>query len=364
VKKKILHICYSGIGGQPNVTIALANFGTNVDKDFEHIVLFCGVEPLHEVNKKKCDQYEIEYYSILKNSKFDFKFYYQFYKRIICINPFIILAHTTTYHFIFLIARWFYKINIITVEHHSINLRSKTKWLHSQLSAWCSNIIVVLTNGALSIFKNKLYFVANKLYLIPNGFEYAHLKIIPKTASNVINLGIACRLTEGKDLKTVLKAFEKLCLQSNKQIRLLIAGDGDTKTALEIYSKSLSSSDKVTFLGSLNQEEMGAFYNNLNVLIISSAGEGFGLTVLEGFAYQVPIVATNVVGINEIIEDNKNGLLFEYGNVTQLVQQLNLLLNNEKYASQLSEKGFNDLNKEYSLQSTYAKYKLLFNHFS
>lgn len=127
--------------------------------------------------------------------------------------------------------------------------------------------------------------------------------------------GSAARLTEQKDIPTLLRGF-KILLKTYPDSRLKIAGDGPLKAQLVDFSSKLRIESKVDWLGAVS--DMDAFYSSINCFILSSKYEGFGLVLLEALEYSLPIVATRTTSIPEVI--GNGGILFEVGNPYDLAQ--------------------------------------------
>jgi glycosyltransferase involved in cell wall biosynthesis len=360
VRKKIVHICYSGTGGQPNVAINIAHFGNENDKDSLHQILFCGIEELSIENKLKCEQKGIHYAQLKKNRGVDIGFYKKLYNYFISEQPDLIMAHINTFHFILKAYSIKKATPIITVEHHSITLRTLSSLIHTQLSLLVSKNIVVLNKEASDFISKKMVFKKpEKIKIIPNGITIPTKSTKKQLENTNCILGIACRLTRGKDIITVLKAFENLP-QSNINYELHIAGDGENKKVLEDYVAQLHRKNKIIFLGALNENEMLAFYKMIDIMIVSSEGEGFGLTVIEAFVNNIPCIGSNVTGINSIIIDDYNGMLFEYQNDLQLQEKILYLTTNIAFKEKIVTNAMKTFSEKYSIEKSYCKYKELF----
>lgn len=355
--KKILHIAYSGFGGQPTFAINIANYGNNFDSEFIHEILFCGIEKLHVTNKEDCTKNNIAYYFLLKKTGFDILFFWRLFLEIKKISPDVIIAHTNSFHFILLFCRLFLYIKIVTVEHHALSLRNLKFHIHSFLSIFFSNKIVVLTKEAKQYFFSKKTLFQKKVEVIPNGIFHNDTVTKSKSFSKFI-IGVACRLVSGKDLITIFKAC--LLLKKNQiDFELNIAGDGFLKNEFEQFVENNNLQNEVTFLGNLNREEMTEFYNSINLFILSSEGEGFGLVIIEAFSYQIACIGSNVSGINSIIEHQKNGLLFELHNETDLFNKIQMINKNQLLKDAIIKQAKIDFIQKYSIETCYHKYKEL-----
>jgi len=156
--------------------------------------------------------------------------------------------------------------------------------------------------------------------------------------------GTAGRLVEQKDYPTLLAGFAEYH-KSWPNSLLVIAGAGPLREQLEDYSVQLGLKNHVFWLGGIRA--LDQFYKRLDVFILASKTEGFGLVLLEAMSYKIPIVASNSTAIPEVL-GNAGGMLFEAGNPHELSKTLSSMAteaNLEKY-SQLSGKRILDFSPE------------------
>ena len=118
-----------------------------------------------------------------------------------------------------------------------------------------------------------------------------------------IKLGCIARLSEQKGLTYLLDAMSLLTV---KDIRLFIVGDGELRNELENKVEELHLQDSVTFLG--YRKDIVECINSFDFLVSSSLFEGLALNVIETFMNGKTMVATDIPGINEIV-NNENGIL-------------------------------------------------------
>jgi len=128
-------------------------------------------------------------------------------------------------------------------------------------------------------------------------------------------LGTVANLSPDKDFDTLLSGFSKI-IRSVPGARLLIVGDGPRKAEITGRAALLGLSRSVRFLG--RREDVPEILPALDVFVLSSHTEGLGISVLEAMAAKVPVVASAVGGICEIVHDGVTGSLFPYGNAAAL----------------------------------------------
>jgi len=132
------------------------------------------------------------------------------------------------------------------------------------------------------------------------GIESAAKKnqLSPAVAGNHPKIGTISRLVPQKDLRTLITAFS-LMLSEFPKAELLIAGSGQLEIELKEFVKYLGVDSQTKWLGRMADTE--SFYLSINTFVLSSTYEGFGLVLLEAMNYGVPVVATNVSAIPEVI---------------------------------------------------------------
>ncbi|MFZ5634581.1 MAG: glycosyltransferase [Bacillota bacterium] len=119
-------------------------------------------------------------------------------------------------------------------------------------------------------------------------------------------VAVVGRLHPVKGHRYFLKSAAEV-LKERKDVHFLVVGSGPERNRLEEYTRKLGISDYVTFTGFV--ADVSGLMPDLNLLIVPSLWEGFGLTALEAMAVGVPVVATSVGGLPEIVEHCTTGLL-------------------------------------------------------
>lgn len=141
--------------------------------------------------------------------------------------------------------------------------------------------------------------------------------------SNAPLVGCVARLVPVKDHKTLLRAWQ-LVVKAQPHAHLAIIGGGPLLGELQQYADSLGVSGQVHFLGEIAPQELP--HSLLDVSVLSSLDEGFPNSVLESMAQGVPVVATRVGGVRDLVNDSQNGLLVEKGAATAMAGAICVLL--------------------------------------
>lgn len=132
-------------------------------------------------------------------------------------------------------------------------------------------------------------------------------------------VGTVCRLNDDshKRVSDLLKAMVSL---ADQPIELLIVGEGPQRGWLEGMSRELGVAARVRFAG--YRDDVGSAYAAMDVFALVSAREGFGLVVAEAMLAGLPVVATAVGGIRDIVESGRTGTLVEPGDVPAIAGAL------------------------------------------
>jgi sugar transferase (PEP-CTERM/EpsH1 system associated) len=136
-------------------------------------------------------------------------------------------------------------------------------------------------------------------------------------------IGTVGRLQDVKDQATLIDAFALLCAQrpqARNDLRLAIVGDGPLRERLAQKAQDAGVFDLVWFAGARN--DIPELMRSFDVFALSSIAEGTPVTLLEAMACGVPVVATNVGGIPEVVQDGVNGALVPASNPQALAEAL------------------------------------------
>lgn len=233
------------------------------------------------------------------------------------------------------------KIVFITVVHTRLDLLFKKRGFRGFLfkilvfmSMNFSDKIVCVSDGLLEDLKKKKFIANKKLVRIYNPIIQ---KIKNEGRVNIdiekkfkINLGIVGWIYDIKRQKDVVIALDKL---KNKKYNLKIIGGISDKSyykKLENVIEKLNLTDQVEFLGIL--EDKKEIYRDLDILILSSESEALPTVIAEAMGYGIPVISSDCdFGPNEILCNNKFGMLYEVGNIEQLANAINIMCNNKIY---------------------------------
>ncbi|MBN2460422.1 MAG: glycosyltransferase family 4 protein [Candidatus Cloacimonetes bacterium] len=180
-------------------------------------------------------------------------------------------------------------------------------YIYEKLETWILKNIdaVIAVDEVTSSYYIKEYpFLKDRIHIIPTGVDVPKLKKVssnnkfPTMASKkrIIFVG---RLEPEKNLELLLDAFQ-IARGNSDGLELVIAGDGSRKTVLQDYVRDQKISG-VTFLGSVNNDEIPSLLNSASAFILTSHYEGSPIVVKEALAVNLPVVSVDVGDVKTLI---------------------------------------------------------------
>jgi colanic acid/amylovoran biosynthesis glycosyltransferase len=147
-----------------------------------------------------------------------------------------------------------------------------------------------------------------KVHVIPCGVNTSLFKPAPEQPNGVPLVVCVARHVVVKNLSLLLRALSILA-ESNVTFRAVLIGDGPCHEELKELSRDLRLDKQVEFLGSATQDQVLPWLQRANVAVLSSQNEGMPVSLMEATACGVPVVATAVGGIPELVRDGVTGFL-------------------------------------------------------
>jgi len=214
------------------------------------------------------------------------------------------------------------------------------KSLISRLVLKNADAAIALTKD-MKIQMRKIY--DREIVIIPNGVETKAFSTITREEARR-TLGINTyekiilyvgRLHPIKGVKYLVKAMSIIKNYENN-VKLIIIGDGEQRNYLLQLVKELNLENHIIFTGKIPHHEIPIYLKAADVFILPSLREGFSLVTLEAMAAGLPVIATRVGIVPEIIKDGENGFIVEPMNSYQIAEKCLLLLKDEKLREKMS----------------------------
>jgi glycosyltransferase involved in cell wall biosynthesis len=182
---------------------------------------------------------------------------------------------------------------------------------------------VTATSNMLCDHTRSLVNYQKEVRVIPFGVDLQRFHYIKRSSSEVISVGTVRNLRPKYGLEYLIKAFAEL-LPLYNNIRLTIVGDGYLRQKLNSLVKDLDIENYVTFIGAVPNEEVVDYLKKFDIFVMPSIGHGetFGVAAVEAMATGLPVVASNIGGLPEVVDDGKTGILVKPGDVEALKKAL------------------------------------------
>jgi glycosyltransferase involved in cell wall biosynthesis len=243
----------------------------------------------------------------------------------------------------------------------------KLKWIcyyvyEMVASLFCDKIILVN-----EYYKKYYWYCKKKVQTIYNAIDYTKLgnpdvykKHEDTETADLTRLLYVGRLDNQKDPLTMLRAFSE-AEQIHRNIHLTIVGDGDLMDECQGFVTRNKLDSKVTFAGW--QSNICEYYSQADIFISSSIYEAFGLTFLEAGYYKLPVIATNVEGIPEVVLDKKTGFLSSPRDYKAMARSIRRLCGDTKKRKALGEAGYRYVTKNFSVEKMTAAYEAVYRNY-
>lgn len=211
---------------------------------------------------------------------------------------------------------------------------------------------------------------AHKLQLVPNGVDTDRFSVLPlhkapaqslPFPADSIVLGTVGRLQAVKDHQCLIDAFahlRELLPTLAPRLRLVIIGDGPCNATLHQQVQALGLHDAVWLPGA--RDDIASLMQHFDVFVMSSIAEGTPVTILEAMASGIPIVATRVGGIPEVVQPGVNGQLVAAKDPQALAAAMASYCTDPAVARQHGANGRAKVETQFSIKTTVAAYLALY----
>lgn len=188
----------------------------------------------------------------------------------------------------------------------------------------------------MKFFSHKFFFLIPPVILTDKKFknnkEEKIIKLLTQLKEKNFVVGFAGRFVEEKGFDVLLRAIP-LIRKKIKNIKLVFAGE--TKIFYEnffqkVFSLIKKNKNHLIFLGKLKEDELKAFYQNLDLFILPSRSDCFSLVQMEAMNYKIPTVVSNIPGARYLVKKTGFGLLFKKENEKDLAEKIIYALKNKK----------------------------------
>ncbi len=255
---------------------------------------------------------------------------------------------------------------VLVTEHSKYNI---VKYSHLQdacrKAAAAAAFFTVVSEELKEYFVRQLHIPEQSIEIIKNGVDTKRFepkngktklrRIIPASFDGKILMCVG-RLTEAKDHCTLLLAMKRL-VEKNIDAYLVLIGEGELREDIESQINELGLHRNVRLLG--NRTDVNELMPCADVFVLSSRHEGLPMVLLEAMSCGIPVVASKVGGIPEIVRNGVNGFLVPSENPSVLADQLECMLTVEN-AREMGRVGREMVARDFSMVKTANQYARLY----
>ncbi|MGC8948262.1 MAG: glycosyltransferase family 4 protein [Thermoprotei archaeon] len=227
------------------------------------------------------------------------------------------------------------------------------------LEWWCgyeASRIIVTSRSMMSEVIGSFKIPDYKISIIPNGIDLTEFNVQVDSLDVKRNIGIGedkklvlfvGRITSQKGVTYLIQAVPKV-ISVHPDARFIIVGDGWELGTVKNMISTMNLGNYVKTLGFLPDHVVKSLMKAADVMVIPSIYEPFGIVALEAMASGVPLVASDVGGLSEIVEHERTGLKVYPANPDSIAWGINTILSNPKWAKSMAQNALNIIREKYN----------------
>lgn len=226
-------------------------------------------------------------------------------RRLRALNSKVVHTHNPGPHVHGAVAAVLARVPVVIHTKHGRNYPDREfRVAINRFASWFTDWVVPVSADAADVAMHVEGVPASKIKMIHNGVELPpHVSIEARSPLRAV---VVARLHPVKDHVTLIQAV-RFVVDVEPAFRLDVVGDGPCRSELETLTSQLRLTEYVRFLGERN--DVQGILSEAGLFVLSSVSEGISLTVLEAMAASLPVVATEVGGTPEIVQDGRTGAL-------------------------------------------------------
>jgi len=338
-----------GYGGAERLVVDLIN-NSDIQKYRFTVIVFFDDTPLKALIKKNVEVVLVE-----KKSKLDFSFLNRLEKKLAELKPDLVHGHLFAGDFWGRLAAHRLKIPYLSTEH---NLNYDDGFVKNFIKKIVSRKqdYFVACSMAVADYMRMKYKIKNEISVIYNGIDLKRFAGLPlSTWQEPLRFLMVGRLVKQKGHAVVLTALNNL---KNLSWKLTIVGSGIEKNNLVKFVQKNNLQDRVEFFDPSSQVEK--YYEQAEVLLVPSLWEGLGVVTMEAMASERLVLASNVDGLVEIIQDKEVGYLADSNNILDWQEKIKYILNNKKEGQKLAKNARHYAKENFGIEKMVEKYDKIY----
>ncbi len=208
--------------------------------------------------------------------------------------------------------------------------------------------------------QNAPWLAQHHLEVLYNPIDTNRFSPLPDGAdreSSVLRLGITGRLSSTKGHRTLIEALQLLPPDIRQRVRVEVAGEGPLEVELRQMVAEKNLRDKVQFVGFVTDPER--ILQQMDMAVFPSLAESFCLAAAEAMSCGLPVIASRVGGLPEVVDDEQNGLLIPPENPVALAQAITRLSQDETLRQQWGRSARKKVERDFSVESIVTRFEAL-----
>lgn len=307
----ILQVLYSGLGGHSAVANTLIEAGGPKDP-WRHHLLFYGIEPVAPGYLDICARLDIPFDHIQTRQGRPWAAWPKLVRQVRSISPDAIILHSIKTIVPMRVGSA--GRPLVAVEHQNNGLKSKREWIVSAIAQILADRVVTLSPAYREALRRGLgpLFSDTRTTMVPTGVDLRGVIVGSRTPSQGkhICIGMASRFTPTKAQQVLVEAIGRLVhTRPETDWRLTLAGDGPCLAATKKMVREAGLQDVVDLPGHLPSDELPRWFGGLDAYAQASDGETLSTALLQAMAAGIPIVASDVPGIGDLLGPPTSGAL-------------------------------------------------------
>lgn len=336
MKKKIFLIIPNlSSGGAEKLVVQMA---AKLDKEKFHVIVVSlyGKKDSKQNHLEKLERQKIKIYFLNKKRGPDLRILIKLISLIKREKPDVLHSHLYAGPYVYF-ASLFCHTKFIHTVHNMAEKEMSELQKKAMKSAYKKGIgVPIAISKTVAQSMENVYgnVIKKPVCVIYNGVDLESFSMRCNSENDsIIYIGIG-RLTKQKNFEFMIRAFEKVTHICDKT-RLIILGEGELKSDLEKLIESYKIVDKVELLG--YTPDVSRYLQHSDVFLMTSLYEGFGLVLVEAMASGLPVIATKVDAIPEIVRDGIDGFNVEKNSVNIFAEKMIELAKNPEKRKKMGE---------------------------
>lgn len=365
MKRKLLFIVPSlRLAGAEKVVYTLAN---SIDRNSFEVSLCCIMDKGMLLGTH-------DYFPMLKESDIKIHFLKKRYSKDILLllelvafiwkeRPDLIHSHIAPIPLYASFSAWLNFIPCI-VTLHGMG-KEKSSFCDKAIRTFAKFLVTVCKERKKKLIENGLD--PQKIVTIYNGIKLPEKEDVAisqeirnahKIAENDFVYGCVANLHIYKNIKLLIKSFGRIYKSSSEPVKLILIGTGPELENLKKMTRELNLEEKVIFLGQRN--DVLSILHIIDVFVLPSNTEGLSISILEAMASSKPVIATDVGGNKEVVENNQTGIIVPPEDEDALFEAMKYLMENREVGHKMGEAGRKRVEDHFSLDRMVHEYEELY----